>query len=219
MNKQFSRNSYRTKKHSGWRGYRIATLLILLIAIIGGGTVTYQYHRQPQRFPALQAFSTHVSVWWAERKARIENKMANSNEKLNKVAVVKAKAKKSQPESLHFEFYTMLPNDGVEPSEERVKSIFNQASLEREFAQAATKTSYIIQTGIYSNATTAENMRQTLSTEGLASKVVKAYIDERLVYRIQVGPYTDQDKISAAQSKLAARGIHGALRKMGDKIA
>lgn len=219
MNKQFSRKGYRAKKSTGWHGFRIAILLLVLIATIGGGVLTYQYHREPKRFPGLQAFSLRVNTWWVERKARIESKMANSHEKLNQVVSVKSRAAASQSDAVHFEFYTMLSNEDVESSDEKVKSIFNHDSIEREFAQTVTKTSYVIQTGIYSNAASADNVRQTLTEDGLASKVVKAYIDERLVYRVQVGPYEDQEKISAAQSKLAARGIHGALRKVGDNIA
>jgi cell division protein FtsN len=72
---------------------------------------------------------------------------------------------------------------------------------------------------MYSNAASADKTRQALTEDGLAVKVVKAYIDERLVYRVQVGPYQEQDQVSEAQVKLAARGIHGVIRKSEEKFA
>ena len=225
MNNQFSRNGYKTKKKSGspkqpnlnW--YRLAILLLGLAVVTGGSIVGYQYHKYPKRFPALVAFSERVNIWWVERKARIETKMT-------KVALVKPKSKhkSSAPEPVHFEFYTMLPNVGAavpvaEAKPEPVKSIFDQDSLEREFTQEMSKSAYIIQTGMFSNAASAEKMSQTLTEDGLAPKIVKAYLDEHLVYRVQLGPYDEKNKISDAQSKLAARGIHGTLRKVGERFA
>lgn len=218
MRRHYSRNNRRTREKQGNRYYSVI-LLAGVVLLIGGVTLLYQYHRTPEKFPRMEAFSARVNAWWVERKARIGNKLADSHEKMNKVAST-VKAKPSPPESLHFEFYSMLPNGGgsTAPAEESVP-IFSHDSLERELAQEMKKSAFIIQTGIYSNVASADKAREMLAEDGLAAKVVKAYMDERLVYRVQVGPYEEKDQLNDAQSKLAARGIHGTLRKVGDKIA
>lgn len=218
MSRQSSRNNRRIREKEGNR-YRVAVILVALIVLVGGGVM---YVGWAKRSAAQQSFIAKVNTWWVERKARIASKLVKSHEKTSQPTVASS-GKSSEPESLHFEFYNMLPNHDatmtVESTEAKSAPIFSQDSLERELAQEVKKTAFIIQTGIYSNAASANKIRQELAEEGLASKVVKAYMDEHLVYRVQVGPYQEKDKISDAQSKLAARGIHCVLRKSEEKLA
>lgn len=216
MSKQFSRSHRRAKEKSGHRNRNLAIFMALVLTVSGAVTYMTWSHGSDTR----QAFSERASTWWAERKARIATKVAESKQNISK-PIVASKAKSSAPEPLHFEFYNMLPNSNASVAAVTTESpsIFNHDNLEREFAKTVEKTSYVIQTGIYSNATSADKTRESLVEEGLAVKVVKAYIDERLVYRIQVGPYQEKDQINEAQSKLAARGIHGVLRKTEEKFA
>jgi len=221
MNRHFSRRSSRVKQQDrSW--LRVTFAFASVAVIISTSTVGYLYHREPKRFPSLMAFSARADVWWQERKTRIGDKLAKQQENAHKVVAAAKKRKSADVEDVHFEFYTMLPNMNAPVATESSSSssgpIFNHDALEREFAQSI-KTAYVIQTGIYSNVAQADKTQQVLVQEGLASKVVKAYIDERLVYRVQVGPYEDKNQLTAAQSKLAELGIHATVRKSGDKVA
>jgi len=215
------------KATSNWHLHRLVIVLVVMTTVIGSGVVGYQYHKHPKQYPGLMAFSAKVDKWWLERKARIAS-VTKSQENTQKLASAKPKTKShaNEAESVHFEFYTMLSNSGAvnvaQPNndrEEKVKSIFNQDSLEREFAQELTKTTYVVQTGLFSNAELADKAQQVLAKEGLASKVVKAYMDDHLVYRIQMGPYEEKDKLNEVQAKLAARGMHGTIHKTEEKLA
>lgn len=212
MNRQFNRNYRRLNREKHANRYRILAVFAaaLLVGFMG-------YIGWASQSKSKQAFTARVQTWWIERKARIASQFAKPQDKSAQVAAAK-KTTSSTPEPVHFEFYSMLPNPSATVSTE-ASPIFNHDNLEREFAKTVKKTAYVIHTGIYSNAASADKTRQVLAGEGLATKIVKAYIDDRLVYRVQIGPFEEKERVSAAQSKLAARGMHGVLRKIEEKIA
>jgi|GEM_PF-3083606 hypothetical protein len=98
MSREFAKKRYSEKRSAqqGWRRTIFVFIFLLLLSGIGFGI--YHYKNQ---------FSL-LANWFSERKNHLQQGMT----KVKQLTV----NKKAEPEPIHFEFYTTLPNMQVKPS-------------------------------------------------------------------------------------------------------
>jgi DedD protein len=72
-----------------------------------------------------------------------------------------------------------------------------------EPAETAPLGNWIIQMGSFSSEANAIRLRDQLRKGGFTTQVIKAKIDARTLFRVQVGPYLERQKADADQQKLA----------------
>jgi cell division protein FtsN len=73
---------------------------------------------------------------------------------------------------------------------------------------------YVVQVGAYKSNSTASEMRISILLAGFDVKVVKTTIDDRVIYRIQQGPFGSLARAKIAQKKLQAKGFDGVVQKI-----
>ena len=66
---------------------------------------------------------------------------------------------------------------------------------------------YVLQAGSFSTAADADRRRAKLALHGIESRIQKASIDERLYYRVRIGPIDDLDRLNRLHRRLQAARI------------
>ena len=66
---------------------------------------------------------------------------------------------------------------------------------------------YVLQAGSFSTAADADRRRAELALHGIESRIQKASIDERLYYRVRIGPIDDLDRLNRLHRRLRAARI------------
>ncbi|RDI41679.1 SPOR domain-containing protein [Aquicella lusitana] len=181
----------------------------------------YQHIRANAGFSEGAVYFSQIKNWFGERKSRLRQDIAKAKQ------LVKNREKPAEP-TIHFEFYTALPNmqvtvsepaDKAEKSKNEIKmaskrhpAFLNADELEREFAKEIRQTAYVIQVGVFKSAASAERYRQSLAVAGFSPSVVK--LNEKETYRVQLGPFSSKDQVSLAKQKLQKKGVTGLVRQI-----
>lgn len=66
---------------------------------------------------------------------------------------------------------------------------------------------YVLQAGSFSSAADADRRRAELALHGIESRIQKASIDERLYYRVRIGPIDDLERLNRLHRRLRAARI------------
>ncbi|MFV1996723.1 MAG: SPOR domain-containing protein [Acidiferrobacterales bacterium] len=103
------------------------------------------------------------------------------------------------PQKTKYDFYTILPEGEavVEDSEWQDISRTREADV-----------SYVLQAAAYNRYADADRLKARLAINGLASEIQKITADnERVYYRVRLGPYNRASDAEDANRKLARMGI------------
>lgn len=141
-----------------------------------------------------------------------------------------------QDSGTRFDFYTVLPGDGVALSDEELAASA-RAEAEAEAASRATDeppdapphpdaaeladapdpepapavadgARYILQAGAFADAGDAESVKARIALLGLGARVEPATLaDGRTVHRVRMGPYDSAAALADAKRKLADGGL------------
>jgi len=93
-------------------------------------------------------------------------------------------------------------------------AIVNANDLEKELSAQLTRKSYVIQLGIFNSRSAASRYRSSLVSAGFVASVVKATVAGNNIYRVQLGPFKNQDQARVAQKELQKKGLNGIMRKI-----
>lgn len=214
------KKNYAAKRITGRlrrRWVLIACVFVILIGGIGLGLSIAKRH--PERFAEFSQHIAKVKQWFVERKGRLQNGLDR------KISTIKElSAKKEADQDVHFEFYTALPAMQISkplvsstPSIKApaAKSLFlDPAELERDFANRISHQRYVIQLGIFSTLKAAEAFSQSVKVEHYTTEVIKAYVGERQMYRVQLGPFVSKELVETTQRDLRKKGMDGIVRKV-----
>jgi hypothetical protein len=105
MRKDGSKRRY-IEKRSGMNS-RIVFFIIFLVLLSGIGIGVYQYRKEHSTI--VSTYFASLTNWFAERKNHLHQGMGKTKQL--------SEAKEAQPEQIHFEFYTTLPNMQIKPKE------------------------------------------------------------------------------------------------------
>lgn len=94
------------------------------------------------------------------------------------------------------------------------KPLFDAEQLHRDLNEEFNQSQYIIQLGVFRSAASAERYRQSLTQTGLTASVVKAHLSERIIFRVQSGPFLTLSQAKQAQKQWQKKSIDGIVRKI-----
>jgi cell division protein FtsN len=73
---------------------------------------------------------------------------------------------------------------------------------------------YLLQVGSYREETLAEGLKRHIESFGIETKIKKTNLtDKGRWYRVQIGPFTDLNKLNQTSAKLKYNGINAIVRK------
>jgi cell division protein FtsN len=100
-----------------------------------------------------------------------------------------------------FTFYEMLkrsevvvPEEPAPPGSEEPVAIVEPGT-------------YVLQVGSFSTPEDADRRRAELAMQGIESRIQKAQVDNRIFYRVRIGPSDDLDALNLISSRLNAANI------------
>lgn len=103
-----------------------------------------------------------------------------------------------------IDFYSILPQREVEITmlEE------DQAGIENPTINKEASSQSILQVGSFQNAGDADSLKAQLAFFGLEAKVKSAQVKDDTWYRVQIGPFASNSKLSQAKNMLIENDYH-----------
>lgn len=101
-----------------------------------------------------------------------------------------------------FEFYKVL-TDKQDGAAAPAPSAQGSKPAERPAAAA----SYYLQTGAFSNAGEAEKLKARLAMLGMEALIQDANVSGKIIHRVRLGPYSNEDEMKEMQATLKQNGI------------
>ncbi|MCU7939716.1 MAG: SPOR domain-containing protein [gamma proteobacterium symbiont of Bathyaustriella thionipta] len=129
--------------------------------------------------------------------------------------------KKPQQARHQFDFYTVLPDREVKvdnaSDEKQRKKVTPKAP--KPTAQVVTNKQnstslYQLQVGAFKELTKADAMKARLAFIGVESNIQVIYSNGQKMYRVRVGPSTDEQKINHIKKQLKAQNINTFVQKL-----
>jgi cell division protein FtsN len=107
-----------------------------------------------------------------------------------------------------FDFYKMLPGGSDVVSDPRTVATKPSAPRSPETdRKEALKDAVFLQTGSFQNASDADNQKAGLAMAGLEASVQQVMLQDKVWYRVRLGPFLKMEEMSAVRAELARQGI------------
>lgn len=109
-----------------------------------------------------------------------------------------------------LDFYTVLPkieriiSDPVEPAKED-----DPKPEEKNVA-------YVLQAAAYENFNDADRLKAQLTITGFEAKVQKVTVEDKVYFRVRLGPYQSRQKLKQVEQQLLEQGIKAMSLKITD---
>ena len=119
-------------------------------------------------------------------------------------------ASKAKP-ARRFEFYEMLPKfEVVIPEEEK--------SVRPDVARTPVELPgiYVLQAGSFSNFSDADRVKAQLALLGIASRIQRVSIDDKVYHRVRIGPMESLDSLNTLRQQLRQAEIEVIVIRVGD---
>lgn len=108
-----------------------------------------------------------------------------------------------------FDFYKILPGN-AEAIPDPKPAV---ASKDRPDKENALKELAYLQTGSFQNAGDADNQKAKLALMGVEASVQQVMLQDKVWYRVRLGPFNKIDDVNSMRSDLAKQGIEASLVK------
>lgn len=111
-----------------------------------------------------------------------------------------------------FDFYKILPGnaDAVPDAKAEKKPADNKARNEKEGLLAEP---LYLQTGSYQNASDADNQKARLAMMGAEATIHQVMLQDKVWYRVRLGPFRKMDEVTSMRADLAKQGIEANVVK------
>lgn len=114
-----------------------------------------------------------------------------------------------------FDFYKILPGNAdaiPDPKSSDTKEVeqkSGEASKNKEKAtkEETLKTPVFLQTGSFQNAADADNQKAKLALMGAEAEVQQVMLQDKVWYRVRLGPFKKMDEVNNVRSELAKQGV------------
>lgn len=125
------------------------------------------------------------------------------------VPQVQAQRVSEESEKPRFDFYKILPGrDEAIPEEKKDAKIADN----KEKPGTLTQPMYL-QTGSYQNAAEADNQKTHLAMMGIEASVQQVMLQDKVWYRVRLGPFRRLDEVNGMRAELAKQGIGASIVK------
>ena len=116
-----------------------------------------------------------------------------------------------------FDFYKILPgtsDNTAEPKQTEPKAADTaKGKVEKDKSEAALKEPVYLQTGSYQNAADADGQKAKLAMMGVEASVQQVMLQDRVWYRVRLGPFRKVEELNAMRADLSRQGIEANVVK------
>ncbi len=117
-----------------------------------------------------------------------------------------------------FDFYKILPGNAdaiPDPAAEPNQTAQKQSEAEKEklAKEGALKEPVYLQTGSFQNAADADNQKAKLALMGAEASVQQVMLQDKVWYRVRLGPFKKQDEVNSMRAELSSQGIEANIVK------
>ena len=118
-----------------------------------------------------------------------------------------------------FDFYKILPGNAdaipdpasADPNQSAQKQ--SDAEKEKQAKEGALKEPVYLQTGSFQNAADADNQTAKLALMGAEASVQQVMLQDKVWYRVRLGPFKKQDEVNSMRAELSSQGIEANIVK------
>jgi cell division protein FtsN len=107
-----------------------------------------------------------------------------------------------QGDKPRFDFYTILPGEAA--PESRPDAVARPAETNRT---EDAKNALFLQTGSFQNAADADNQKAMLAMMGIEAGVQQVMLQDKVWYRVRLGPFGKIEDVRALRAELARQGV------------
>ncbi len=120
-----------------------------------------------------------------------------------------------------FDFYKILPGnaeaipDPKAADAKEVEAKPGDKSKEKEKAakEEVLKSPVFLQTGSFQNAADADNQKAKLALMGAEAEIQQVMLQDKVWYRVRLGPFKKMDEVNNVRSELAKQGVEANVVK------
>lgn len=199
------------------RRIKLGPWLVLLVILLLCGSVAEK---------AVKTYREQHPATWQEFFKMVAHKPASRKNNTDT-----AQPAVDQPSGPTFDFYTVLPNqnaalptlqskpqntpDGATtvtagPAVNSDQSQQAGSALSANTPAPAIAPQYLLVVGAYKTRQQAMDMHSRLTLMNISSHVTEASVHDKLVYRVELGPYDNKDVASSVRSQIQQQGVFGA---------
>lgn len=195
-----SKHTPAKKKSHG--GTLIGLFVGLVVGIVVAAGVVWYINKMPTPFNKQTAS--------APTPAKHENGKASAPAAPGTPASLPGKPGDPVPEK-RFQFYDILPGK----AEAKVDPSAKPEGKEAKDAKAAEvpKESIFLQAGSFQNPGDADNQKAKLALIGMEASIQQVMLQDKVWYRVRLGPYAKIDEVNRIRAELAKQGIEAAVAK------
>ena len=117
-----------------------------------------------------------------------------------------------------FDFYKILPGNSEaipdpKPAAKPNEPKQAEANKDKESKETALKEPVFLQTGSFQNAGDADNQKARLAMLGIEAGVQQVMLQDKVWYRVRLGPFRKIEEVNALRAELARQGIDANIVK------
>ena len=106
-----------------------------------------------------------------------------------------------------FDFYKILPENGeIIPGPRTVEAKPGESRAEGS-REAVSQDQLYLQTGSFQNAADADSQKARLAMMGVEASVQQVMLQDKVWYRVRLGPFRKIEEVNAMRSEMAKQGI------------
>ncbi|MFT3848446.1 MAG: SPOR domain-containing protein [Propionivibrio sp.] len=118
-----------------------------------------------------------------------------------------------------FDFYKILPGnseaipdpDAADTNQTAQKQ--SDAEKEKQAKEGTLKEPVYLQTGSFQNAADADNQKAKLALMGAEASVQQVMLQDKVWYRVRLGPFKKQDEVNRMRAELSSQGVEANIVK------
>lgn len=218
------RASGNRKKSAG--GTLVGLFLGLVIGVIGAAAVVWYINRTPMPFASKPTPTTPIGQ---ATPAAAGNASAGNNSGSGGSTPMALPGKPGDPVperaaddgKPRFDFYKILPGNAdaiPDPKADTQKPTeADKGKAEKDAKDAkdanALKDPVYLQTGSFQNASDADNQKAKLALMGTEASVQQVMLQDKVWYRVRLGPFRKLDEVNNLRADLAKQGIEAHVVK------
>jgi cell division protein FtsN len=194
------------KKSHG--GTLVGLFIGLVFGIVGAAAVVWYINKMPT------PFNKQVTQPQGGPAKPENGKAPASGAQANTPAPLPGKPGDPVPEK-RFQFYDILPGKAeakVDSSAKPDQKDTKPEGKEKE-KESALKDPVFLQAGSFQNADDADNQKARLALLGLEASIQQVMLQDKVWYRVRLGPYLKIDDVNRVRSELAKQGVDVAVAK------
>lgn len=203
------RNNAPRRKSGG--GTLIGLFLGLVIGVLAAAGVVWYIHKTPAPFSSKAQAPAPTAPQQQQQNGTPQAPLALPGKPGDPVPQTGDKPR--------FDFYKILPGNSEaipDPKAADAKSGEPKradATKDKDGKEGALKEPVFLQTGSFQNAGDADNQKARLAMMGAEASVQQVMLQDKVWYRVRLGPFRKIEEVNAMRAELARQGVEANVVK------